>query len=105
MLRVAIVCFALALAGCVNIQLPGGLPEPLVETEVRPGTGPKILLVSIDGVIHDQRGPVDLFGYEPESPVARLREELEQAAAPAHRAANRPSNRRLIIGDSAARWL
>lgn len=72
---------ALAVAGCISIDLPGGPPDPLVETEVRPGSGPKILLVSIDGVIHDTPGPADLLGFEQESPIARLREELDRAAA------------------------
>ena len=77
-----IICFfALALSGCISINLPGGPPDPLVETEVRSGSGPKIVLVSIEGVIHDSRGPMDLLGFEQESPVARLREELDLAAS------------------------
>lgn len=68
-----------ALQGCININLPGAVPEPLVETVVR-GTGEaKILMLGIDGVMQEGTGPADFFGIAQESPISRLRDELDKA--------------------------
>ena len=50
------VAAGLALAsgsGCVSIHLLGGSRRPLVESVVHGETGPKILLLDIEGVIHE----------------------------------------------------
>ena len=78
-LRGTLVGPALLALGCININLPGGVPEPLVETVLRGSFGPKILLVSIDGVLQEGREPADFFGITGESRIARLREELDAA--------------------------
>lgn len=75
----ALAC-ALALGtGCITINALGGEREPLVETLVEGESGPKVVLVDIDGVISDVdlSGPLGLPG--PESTVARLREQLDKA--------------------------
>ena len=50
--RTALALLALAVGtlGCVSINLPGTMPEPLMETTVRGVGDAKILLLSIDGV-------------------------------------------------------
>jgi protease-4 len=70
---------AIAMLGCVNINLPGLAPEPLVETTVRGSGDAKILLLSIDGVMQESAGPVDFFGIAQESPISRMRDELDAA--------------------------
>jgi len=70
---------ALALVGCISINLPGSLPKPLKETVVRGSGSSKILLLGIDGVMQESTGPVDFFGIAQESPISRLRDELDAA--------------------------
>ena len=43
---------ALMLSGCITINLPGAMPEPLLEQVVYGDSGPKILLVQIEGVLN-----------------------------------------------------
>ncbi len=76
---VAAACLALALAGCLNVQLFGGLPEPLIETVIFGESGPKIVLIDIDGVISESRDERGFLGTTEESMVARLREQLDRA--------------------------
>jgi protease-4 len=64
--------------GCVTVELPGGVPQPLVETVVHGELGSKILLVQIDGVISEEPEGTTFFS-QGESRVARLREELDKA--------------------------
>jgi protease-4 len=72
-------CALLApLAGCVTLEFPGGPPPPLEETVVFGETGPKILMLQIDGVLADE-SESSWFGVRRESPVARMREELDRA--------------------------
>ena len=72
---------ALATTGCLTINLPGTDLAPLVESVIDGGdaTGPKILLVEIDGVIRENPEAPGLFGFESEGMVGRLREELNLA--------------------------
>jgi protease-4 len=78
-LRAFAVCALLApLAACVSIDLPGGTPSPLAETVVYGETGPKILMLQIDGVLSDE-ADYTWLGLRRESPVARVREELDRA--------------------------
>jgi protease-4 len=72
-------CLALANAGCVNLQLFGGLPEPLIETVVLGESGPKIAMIDIDGVISEQSEVRDFLEPSPEGMVARVREQLDHA--------------------------
>ena len=63
---VGLVGFGLLLVGtgCISIDLlsGGGSEVPLVESVIRGNTGPKILLVDIDGVIGVSKGVGSLFG-------------------------------------------
>jgi protease-4 len=63
---------------CVTLEFPGGTPQPLVETVVFGEAGPKILMLQIDGVLADD-SESSWFGVHRESPVARMREELDRA--------------------------
>jgi protease-4 len=74
----ALLAALLPLAGCVTIDLPGGVPQPLVESVVHGKTGSKILMVQIDGVISAEPQTASFFSAG-ESRVARLREELDRA--------------------------
>ena len=78
--RALIVCAAL-LTGCISINLPGALPEPLREATVRGSGDAKLLLISIDGVMHEGVRPADFFGFRQESQISRLRDELDTARA------------------------
>jgi protease-4 len=75
------VCLLVLGPGCISIDLlSGGGPEAqLVETVIRGDTGPKILLVEIDGVIGGSNGVRSLFGGDEYSMVARVREVLDLA--------------------------
>jgi len=72
-------CALAALSGaCVSIELPGGVPPPLVETTVFGSAGPKILMLQIDGVLSEE-SESSWLGLRRESVVARVREELDRA--------------------------
>jgi len=75
--RAAIAC--LASLGCVTIDLPLGGPGELQETIVAGESGPKLLLLDVQGVLSEAEdtGSLGLGGRE--SSVARLREQLERA--------------------------
>jgi len=67
------------MAGCVNIDLFGGKPEPLIETVIYGESGPKIALIDIDGVISESDEDREFLERSEESMVARLREQLDRA--------------------------
>lgn len=68
--------------GCISIDLFGaGAAAPLQETVVRGESGPKILLIEIDGVISGASVVDSLLGTSRPSMVARVREELDRARA------------------------
>ena len=77
---------ALVATGCVTLQIGRGGPAPLVEQLVfgdEPSflgaAVPKILLLDVDGMLSEQ-GDSGTFGIGgSESPVARVREQLERA--------------------------
>ena len=73
-------CLAIAplSLACVSIELPGGVPAPLMETTVEGEGSAKILLLQIDGVLSDEP-EASWYGLRRESPVARVREELDRA--------------------------
>jgi protease-4 len=64
--------------GCVTLNLLGGSRQPLEETVVYGSSGPKFLMVSVDGVINDAEEDA-LIGPGRESTLARLREQLDMA--------------------------
>jgi protease-4 len=70
---------ALALLGCISIQLPFVGGGPLEETVVDGESGPKILMVDVSGALttRPESGRFGLGGRE--SPTARMREEIELA--------------------------
>jgi protease-4 len=74
----ALVLSALALGGCIQIDIFGGRRGGLVETAVLGQQGPKILLVEIDGLIQQEESSGGL-GPGRESTVARVREQLDRA--------------------------
>jgi protease-4 len=74
-----IAVLALASTGCLSVQLFGGPPEPLTETVIYGESGPKILLLDIDGVISESRDERSIFEPFEESMVARVREQLDRA--------------------------
>jgi protease-4 len=79
-IRTASLAAATLLAGgCFTIQLFGGPPEPLVETVIHGDSGPKILMLEIDGLIAEDPGDSGFLGRRDESPVARVREQLDRA--------------------------
>jgi len=73
-------CLAIAplWLACVSIELPGGVPQPLIETTIHGEGRAKILLLQVDGVLSDQPES-SWYGLRSESPVARVREELDRA--------------------------
>jgi protease IV len=72
--------FALVLAGCVTIDIPWGKPGRLRETVVEGERGPKIALIEIEGVLREVAKPRRFGLGESESPVARVRAQLDMAA-------------------------
>lgn len=80
LLAYALVAISLGLGGCVQLQLFGGLPQPLEETVVMGAGGAKILLLKVDGVISTEppRG-VGLLAKDEDSMVSRVSEALDNA--------------------------
>jgi protease IV len=70
----------LILAGCITLNIPGGKPGKLIETVVEGKRGPKIALVAIEGVLREGSGTRAFGLIDDESPVARLRAQLQKAA-------------------------
>jgi len=61
------------------VQLFGGLPDPLIETVIYGESGPKIVLIDIDGVISESRDDHGFLEPSEESMLARVREQLDHA--------------------------
>ena len=61
------------------MQLFGGLPDPLIETVIYGESGPKIVLIDIDGVISESRDDHGFLEPSEESMLARVREQLDHA--------------------------
>jgi protease-4 len=77
-LFVALTPWLLITSGCISIELPGGVPQPLVETVVEGDGSGKILMIQFDGVLTEEAVSESIFAPG-ESRVARLREELDRA--------------------------
>jgi protease-4 len=75
----ALAAVALSSAGCITIDALGGARSPLDETVVYGKSGPKVLLLDIDGVIGDSnvRGPLGTGGRE--ATTSLVREQLDKA--------------------------
>ena len=82
-MRRAFVCASIAGAllatGCITVDLPLAGEGPLEESVVDGESGPKILMVDVEGTITTRReeGSFGLGGRE--SPTARMREEVDRA--------------------------
>jgi len=74
-----ILALGLASSGCLTVNLFDGAPKPLVETVVHGSSGPKILMLDIDGTLSESPGPASVFGDEEESTVSRVQEQLDRA--------------------------
>jgi protease-4 len=70
----------MACYGCITIDILGSKPGKLRETVVEGERGPKIALIDIEGVLSEVARPTRLGLGEHESPVARLRAQLDKAA-------------------------
>jgi protease-4 len=75
-----LVLLALTCAGCITVDILGGKPGKLRETVVEGERGPKIALIEIEGVLREVAQPTRLGLGEHESPVARVRAQLDKAA-------------------------
>lgn len=75
----ALAAMALLGTGCITIDALGGGRKPLDETVVYGKSGPKVLLLDIDGIIGDSnvRGPLGTGGRE--AATSRVREQLDKA--------------------------
>jgi hypothetical protein len=75
----ALLAAALLATACVSLDLPLGGPAALEERVLQGERGPKILLLDVDGVLSEE-GESGTLGFgSRESPVARVREQLELA--------------------------
>jgi protease IV len=68
------------MAGCITLNIPGGKPGDLKETVIEGERGPKIALIEIEGLLRETGKPLPLGLGREESPVARVRAELDKAA-------------------------
>jgi protease-4 len=68
----------LPLSACITVNLPVGGLRPLEETVVFGDSGPKILLIGIDGTLNESDELLP-FGMGRESAVALVREQLDRA--------------------------
>jgi protease-4 len=75
----ALVALAALVSGCLSVHVFDLRTRPLVETVLYGETGEKILLIEVEGLISEQPGDPNLFGDREQSPVARIREELDAA--------------------------
>ena len=78
--RIALALLALAMAGCITLNIPGGKPGELEETVIEGGRGPKIALIEIEGLLSETGKPLPLGLGREESQVARVRAQLDMAA-------------------------
>ena len=75
-----VVFLTLTLSGCITIDIPWGKPGKLRETVVEGEGRSKIALIEIEGVLREVARPTRLGLGERESPVARVRAQLDKAA-------------------------
>jgi protease IV len=75
-----VVILALTFSGCITIDTPWSKPGKLRETVVEGEGRSKIALIEIEGVLREVARPTRLGLGEHESPVARVRAQLDKAA-------------------------
>ncbi len=78
-LVVASMFVMLSCAGCISIHFLDGGPQPLVESVVHGTSGPKILLLDIEGMISEAAEARGFLTPRGESTVSRVREQLDRA--------------------------
>ena len=78
--RASLIFLALTCTGCITVDILGGKPGRLRETVVEGERGPKIALIDIEGVLSEVEKPTRFGLREEESPVARVRAQLDKAA-------------------------
>jgi len=78
--NMGLVLLSLATTGCITINLPGGKPGDLKETVIEGERGPKIALIEIEGLLRETGKPLPFGLGREESPVARVRAQLDMAA-------------------------
>ena len=78
-LIVASMFVMLSCAGCISIHFLDGGPQPLVESVVHGTSGPKILLLDIEGMISEAAEARGFLTPQGESTVSRVREQLDRA--------------------------
>ena len=66
-------------AGCISLDLIGGPPRPLVESVVHGESGPKILMLEIEGLISLREPQPRFIGPVRDNLVSRIREQLDKA--------------------------
>lgn len=76
---VAATAALLAAPGCVSIHVLDRGMKPLVETVVHGKSGPKILMLEVDGPISEVAERDAFFGQRRDSMVSRVREQLDKA--------------------------
>ena len=77
---VSLVFLALTCSGCITIDILDSKPGSLRETVVEGEHGPKIALIEIEGLLLEVPKPTPLRLRQEESPVARVRAQLDKAA-------------------------
>lgn len=79
-LLISLFAATLAGVGCVSVDVfGGGASAPLQQSVVAGSSGPKVLMLEIDGLITGADAAPSFFGLEETSMVARVREVLDQA--------------------------
>src|SRR5688572_30353206 len=75
-----VIFLAVAFSGCITIDIPGSKPGKLREAVVEGEGRSKIALIEIEGVLREAAMPTRFGLGEHESPVARVRAQLDKAA-------------------------
>jgi protease-4 len=75
-----VVFLAVTFSGCITIDIPGSKPGKLREAVVEGEGRSKIALIEIEGVLREVAMPTRFGLGEHESPVARVRAQLDKAA-------------------------
>jgi protease-4 len=75
-----LIFLTLSFSGCITIDIPGSKPGKLRETVVEGEGRSKIALIEIEGVLREVAMPTRFGLGEHESPVARVRAQLDKAA-------------------------
>lgn len=69
---------SIAPLGCITVNVGGAGERDMQETVIHGEQGPKVALIEVDGMI-TSRSTRTVFGYEIQSPLARVTEQLDTA--------------------------